>query len=60
MSFKCSQTWSANSRVGARIKALSLRFSSDTDELSDEEDLGRDERICWMIGSPYASVFPDP
>lgn len=45
-------TWSANSRVGARTKARRERFL-------DEDGRGWESKWC-RIGKPYASVFPDP
>jgi hypothetical protein len=45
-------TWSANSRVGARIKARRGRFL-------DEDGRGWESKWC-RIGKPYARVFPDP
>ena len=45
-------TWSANSRVGARTKAQRGRFL-------DENGRGWESKWC-RIGKPYASVFPDP
>ena len=45
-------TWSANSRVGVRIKARRGRFL-------DEDGRGWESKWC-RIGKPYASVFPDP
>lgn len=51
---RCSDTWSASSRVGVRMRALIWR--------TDEEGRGDDrlERICCIMGMPYASVFPEP
>jgi hypothetical protein len=46
-----SETCKASSRVGANISAWSFRLVLG----------GRGcDRMCWRMGSPYASVFPDP